>query len=230
MRKDIIYYYNWMDKKYRINSDKRWETFKTAINLYVQNEFKTVVETGCARIPGDWGGGLSTLILGDLCKYLEDGSHMYTVDINGGNMEACKQITAEQANYITYNVDDSVNYLNNWKGPKIDLLYLDSFDYPYGVLLNAYGGMRDIISSEAKLAQFTEDEIVAQFTKVIAPSQDHCVKELEAALPHLHDKTIILIDDNNLAGGGKPRLAKDELVKLGYTCLIDYQQSLWIKW
>jgi hypothetical protein len=127
-------------------------------------------------------------------------------------------------------VGDSVTYLQNWSGPKIDLLYLDSFDYPYGELLNAYGGMVDIVASEAKLNKFTEDEIVAQFADVIAPSQDHCVKELEAALPHIHDRTIILIDDNNLGGGGKPRTAKDRLIELGYTCLIDYQQSLWIKW
>jgi hypothetical protein len=48
-------------------------------------------------------------------------------------------------------------------------------------------------------------------------------------LPNLHDKSVILIDDNGMAGGGKPRLAKDILIELGYTCLYDWQQTLWIK-
>lgn len=230
MRKDIVYYYSWLDKKFRTKSDQRWNTFKTAMNLYVQNGFKTIVETGCARLPDDWGGGQSTLLLGEFCKYLGDGSKLWTVDLNPTNMQACKIITGECADFIDYNIGDSVAFLKSWTGPKIDFLYLDSYDYPYGHLLNAYGGAQDIAAAEKILNDMTEDQVVAKFADVIAGSQNHCVEELHAALPHLHDRSIILIDDNNLAGGGKPRLAKNELVSLGYTCLADWQQSLWIKW
>ena len=40
---------------------------------------------------------------------------------------------------------------------------------------------------------------------------------------------VIMLDDNRLPHGGKPRLAKVELRKRGWTCLLDYQQTLWIK-
>jgi hypothetical protein len=35
------------------------------------------------------------------------------------------------------------------------------------------------------------------------------------------------MDDNMLPGGGKPRMAKKALSKLGYRCLLDSQQTLW---
>lgn len=228
--KELVYYYNEMDKLYRGKSDSRWASFKVAMNLFVQFNGKRIVETGCARLPNDWGGGLSTMLFGDFCSRLNDGSHVWTVDLSSRNMEMCKNITSKYSEYITYNVGDSVEYLSSIDiGGKIDLLYLDSYDYEYGELLNIYGGRTDIDAAIKTLHSMTEDEIVKKHGDVIKGSQDHCVKELYAALPHIHDKTIILIDDNNLPGGGKPRLAKDVLIELGYVCLYDWQQTLWLK-
>jgi len=80
----------------------------------------------------------------------------------------------------------------------IDLLYLDSFDYPEG----PDDALRDA-------------------------SQQHCRNELEAALPFLAPSAIVLIDDGDLPGGGKPRLAKERLAQLGWTCVLDEYQTLW---
>jgi hypothetical protein len=38
-----------------------------------------------------------------------------------------------------------------------------------------------------------------------------------------------MIDDNQLPGGGKSRLAKEHLAGLGWSCLLDFQQSVWRK-
>lgn len=228
--KDLIYYFSEMDKLYRAKSSERWASFKIAMNLFVQQGGRRIVETGCARQENDWGAGLSTLLFGDLCKRLDNGSHLWTVDLSARNMGVCKQITADYSDYITYNVGDSVEYCESLDiGGKVDLLFLDSYDYPYGELLNYYGGRTNIEKAEQTLNAMSEDEIVDKHWDIIKGSQEHCVKELDAALPHCHDKTIILIDDNCLPGGGKPRLAKDILAKLGYICLYDWQQTLWVK-
>lgn len=61
------------------------------------------------------------------------------------------------------------------------------------------------------------------------PAQKHALQELNAAYPKFHDKSIILVDDNLFANGGKARLVKHELHKLGWTCILDYKQTLWIR-
>ena len=231
MRKDLVYYYNELDRIYRSYSDQRWSTFKTAMNLFTQQDGRVIVETGCARIPNDWGGGLSTLMFGKFCELYGNDSHLWTVDISFTNIAACKSITREFEDYITYATSDSVIFLETWTGDKIDFLYLDSFDYPYWEMIKKMGRTQgDVETENRERGQEFEAETVASWSNLIDPCQIHCLNELNAALPHLHDKTIILIDDNALAGGGKSRVAKERLIELGWTCLLDWQQTLWIKW
>jgi hypothetical protein len=117
-------------------------------------------------------------------------------------MELCRRITRRWAKRISYNVGDSAAYLSDWAagrpGVPIDLLYLDSWDYP----VSGDDGSR-------------------------AASQRHCLAELEAALPVLQEHSLVLIDDGALPGGGKPLLAKRRLAELGWTCLVDAYQTLW---
>lgn len=60
-------------------------------------------------------------------------------------------------------------------------------------------------------------------------SQEHQLKEIIAIYPKLSDKSIILLDDNNFENGGKTLLTKNFLQKSGWICVLDHQQTLWIK-
>jgi FMN-dependent NADH-azoreductase len=60
-------------------------------------------------------------------------------------------------------------------------------------------------------------------------SQSHCLAEFRAIEPRLQKNTIVLIDDNMLPFGGKPKLLKEYLDQKGWVCLFDYQQTLWIR-
>ncbi|HZS93732.1 MAG TPA: class I SAM-dependent methyltransferase [Chloroflexota bacterium] len=59
--------------------------------------------------------------------------------------------------------------------------------------------------------------------------QRHNLRELKAALPHVSTGGIILLDDNWYPNGGKTRLSKTYLLEKGWLCLLDSQQSLWIR-
>jgi len=52
---------------------------------------------------------------------------------------------------------------------------------------------------------------------------------LKLAEKNFNDKTVVLLDDNNFLDGGKTKLAKIYLKEHGWRCVLDYQQSLWIK-
>lgn len=48
------------------------------------------------------------------------------------------------------------------------------------------------------------------------PAQQHCLKEVQAACSHLTENSIIMIDDCNIPGGGKGRLALGWLEQQGW--------------
>ncbi len=118
---------SWFDQKYKDKSSGRYNTFKCALNLFRQSKGKTIVETGTTRMKDDWGAGSSTILFGDYLKTY--GGKLYTVDIEPKNIETCKEITKEFAENIEYVVDDSIHFLQRFKD-SIDLLYLDSYDFP----------------------------------------------------------------------------------------------------
>lgn len=224
--KDFLFNTGWFDNRYAGPGHRRHATIKAALNLFLQNNGTHIVETGCCRYPDDWGAGLSTVMFGDFCKRY--GKRLHTVDLSPENMEICKNLTKEYGDNTSYHVSDSVTFLVSFDRT-IDLLYLDSYDYPYGEILEVYGGKTDIDKARRILEGMSDEEIVARHGAIIAGSQEHCLKELLAALPRMNDKTPILIDDCALPGGGKGRTAKDWLLANGYTCILDLYQTLWIK-
>lgn len=90
-----------------------------------------VVETGTMWSPLDDNMGAFTYIFADLIKNWTGGK-LITIDISEKNIESCKKTTEKFSDVIEYVVSDSVSYLKNMKDEdvsKIDLLYLDSWDF-----------------------------------------------------------------------------------------------------
>jgi hypothetical protein len=195
----------WFSKAYGARLGMRSTTFREAIERLCDTTGpeRTIVETGCVRERNDYSAGYSTVVFAELAERY--GGRIFTVDLSAQNMALCRRVTKRWSKLVSYNVGDSIAYLRAWgdgegAGRRIDLLYLDSWDYPV-----APGEDAD---REA--------------------SQRHCLGELEAALPFLGPESVVLIDDGDLPGGGKPRLAKERLAELGWECLIDAYQTLWM--
>lgn len=130
--KDFLFINNWFDQKYKVKSDGRYPTFKLALNLLLQTAMKygsgmNILETGTTRMVDDFGAGYSTVLFGDFVSHY--GGHVWTVDIEPRNMDVCRVVTLPYQDKISYVVDDSHHYLSDFKD-RINLLYLDSYDYP----------------------------------------------------------------------------------------------------
>lgn len=231
--KDFVYQRtDWFVKKYADKSDQRYPTLKIALNLYLQQEGRVIVETGCLRERGDYGSGQSTFLFCDVVSRY--GGHVWSIDVSAKNLKVCGEVTKEFESNRTLICNDSVvgieGLKNDGKFPgKIDLLYLDSWDYPYVEMCYLYDGRKNFEKALHTLATMTDEEVIEKHGDMFLDCQEHTLKELKAALPYLHDKSIILIDDNDMAGGGKSRIAKEWLLDNKYTCLLDRQQTLWIK-
>jgi hypothetical protein len=202
MGNDFLFSGNWFDRKYSQLSSGRYTTFKTALNLIHQGRLGgngeiVIVETGTTRLPNDWGAGMSTVLFGDYLKRY--GGLLYTVDIEAKNIETCREVTKEFENNIEYVVSDSHDFLRDFK-KGIDLLYLDSMDYP---LKKEEGPVEDC--------------------------QKHQLKEYELAKAKLKSGwSVVLLDDNELRDGGKCKLTKQQLLKDMAVHVMDAQQSLWL--
>ena len=87
-----------------------------------------IVETGCIRNVTEeskFGDGWSTLNWEYYAK--KTNSKVFVVDINENHINQSKKIVP-QSELIEYYLDDSVNYLKKFS-KKIDLLFVDSYDY-----------------------------------------------------------------------------------------------------
>lgn len=211
-RRDFTYTSSWAEgspsnwfhtKYYYAGANARYWTFQMALNLLSQQtDNPVIIETGCQRQQDDIGAGMSTSIFGEYCK--EYGGKVISVDMIEHHLNVCRACCSAYTKQIEYVLSDSLTFLQSYKG-RVDLLYLDSVDYPIG----------DQAGDEA----------------LQTASQTHSLAEFCAAENKLHSKTILLIDDNQLPGGGKPKLLKEYLETRGWVCLFDFQQSLWMpKW
>ncbi len=61
------------------------------------------------------------------------------------------------------------------------------------------------------------------------PSQEHHLKEVEAAYPYLTKKSIVMIDDHSLPGGGKSKLALQFLKERGWKVVAEGYQVLLVR-
>lgn len=107
----------------QVHNSYRYESWLFMIEKMYQFERPVcVVETGTA--PKKYG---STYILGDFIKN-HVGGKLITIDVDEGYIESCKEQTKEFSDVIEYIHSDSVEYLKNYKGQNIDILYQDSYD------------------------------------------------------------------------------------------------------
>ena len=194
--KNFLYEGSWFEKLHNVPGNSRYWTFKIALNLYAQMGGKIIVETGTTTV-GDLGAGASTVIFGEyLIRY--DGV-LYTVDIEPEYIKKCKEVTKPYATKIHYEVSDSLLFLKGFKD-KIDLLYLDSYDYPLD-------GSSPLPCQEHQL-----DEVKLAYPK------------MNGGIVLLDDNMIGAFPGSK----GKTKLSKEYLLVHGATLIMDYQQSLWI--
>lgn len=221
---DFINSGNWFDKKYAALSDYRYPTFKAALNFFIQREGRIIVETGTSKHTDDWGAGKSTIMLADFANKYE--IFFYSIDIISGKEreETEKHIRAITSGAI-FLENDAVKELASFD-QNIDLLFLDSLDFPDHQIAMKYGSTYNEGWAAAKA--LPHKKVLEENYELLLPCQKHCYNELMAAMPYMNDNSVVLIDDN-LPGFGKKRLAAEWLRINNWTCVLDMYQSLWIK-
>lgn len=124
---------------------------------------------------------------------------LYSVDNSAEHLAVAKDVVG---------LDYTSDYVRFFLCDSVQFLssFQDSIDFLYLDSLD-YGPTRPLVSN----------------------CQAHQLKELEAAFDKLSSRAVVLLDDNDLPFGGKTRLAKEFLAKHEWLCVLDWQQSLWVR-
>ena len=119
----------------RFNKKKniRFNSFKETFRICKKRGLKIIVETGTARgkikflffKKYNWKDGMSTIMFAEYVKNVN--GKLHTCDISAKNIDNAKKFTKNYSNYISYYVQNSIDFLRNFND-RIDLLYLDSLD------------------------------------------------------------------------------------------------------
>lgn len=134
-------------------NDKRYITFKLAMDIMLKRGLKTIVETGTAR-DGDsncGGDGCSTVVL----SRFAEGNPGFTVESVDISPDAVRRSAEAFSAFNCTRVveSDSLQFLRDYGRP-IDFLYLDSFDFDHNdprpsqehhlkEIIAAYGKLHD---------------------------------------------------------------------------------------
>jgi hypothetical protein len=215
---------------YHKEHDQRYPTMRRALNLLAERGGKVIIETGCVRMKHDWGAGMSTLLFADWCSRHD--AYLYSVDISKANLQTAREVVGDALSpFVTFIESDSIEFLKALGKNSVDLLYLDSLDFPWGEMIDQHGIGMDREQAIRELWEMDEEQVIARYGELIGPCQDHCVGELMAAGHALRDSSIVLMDDWHFPGQGKVRLARLALQKFGWIELSKWgdQQSLWTK-
>lgn len=182
----------------------RFSTFKTAISLFLQrNGCKTIVETGCQRAVNDWGAGCSSLIFAETLNQFPEKGILCSIDLSLPNLQTCYEC---------------IKHVDNQR-----------FQLIHGDSVNALRGINEVISGPIGLLFLDSLDLMPQdFKNVFA--QTHQLNELKMVYNSLDENSVILLDDNGpFPDGGKTELAKKFLIENDWKCVIDYDQTLWLK-
>jgi len=131
-----------------------------------------IIETGCTRQAGNWAGDGGSTLLFDKYAEFHPGSVVHTVDIDPAATQLCASLVSARVNVHT---GDSVRFLRS--------------------LADAPRASRPIVDL------LYLDSYDVNFEDAF-PSAFHHIKELVAAAPLLHRRTLVAVDDSPASMNG----------------------------
>ncbi len=146
---------------FRYDFRKRRNTFLKVMDLMKTIEAKTIIETGTSRegLHGAKSNGAATIVFGKWAK--ENGAFVHSVDISEDSCKNAQQEVDKQNlnEFVKIHHSDSLIFLENFKD-KVDLLYLDSYDYSSDVEVQKKSQEHHLLEFKAIESRLHQNSIV----------------------------------------------------------------------
>jgi hypothetical protein len=111
----------------------------------------------------------------------------------------------------------------------IDLLILNDIHFPIEELTARVCPSSDYLSGRNILNSMEEREILDGHGDLINPSKERALFEYKLLRSKLSKSSVVILEGNDYPGGSQTSLVKKQLGSDGFICLLDLQQSVWIR-
>jgi len=124
----------------------------------------------------------------------------------------------------------NINDHNIYNDDKIDVLILNDIHFPIQELISlTKRGDENYIETQNILSQYSDEDFMYKFSKIIMPSQERTLFEFRLFRDNLSKKSTVVLEGNDFPGGAQTCLVKRELKEMGFICLLDTKQSIWFR-
>lgn len=146
---------------FRYDFRKRRDTFKETLSLLDKIGAKTLIETGTSRegLHGAKSNGAATIVFGKWAQ--ENKAYLHSVDISEESVANAQAEVDRQKlnNSVKIYCSDSLDFLEKFD-EKVDLLYLDSYDYSSDLAVQKKSQEHHLLEFKAIEDQLHKDTIV----------------------------------------------------------------------
>ncbi len=214
---------------------QRYYTMSAAINVFTQSYGHNIVQIGSEPR----NSAHSNFDLFDFYADLVKDCNKVSYSIFHESDNISQQKREQHLNSIIYNkYNDESNRIRirnikdsniYEKTDNIDLLILNDIYFPIEELTTRVCPSADYLSGRNILYSITDAEMNHSYGEIISPSKERCLYEYKLFKNKLSRSSVVILEGNDYPGGAQTSLVKKQLGSDGFICLLDLQQSVWIK-
>jgi len=214
---------------------QRYYTMSAAINVFTQSYGHNIVQIGSEPRNSAHSNFDLFDFYADLVR--ECNKVSYSIFHESDNIKQQKR--EQYLNSIIYNkYSDESNRIrirnikdnNTFENTNnIDLLILNDIYFPIEDLTARVCPNADYLSSRNVLYSISDSEMSHSYGEIINPSKERCLYEYKLFRKKLSRSSVIILEGNDYPGGAQTSLVKKQLGSDGFICLLDLQQSVWIR-
>ena len=122
-----------------------------------------------------------------------------------------------------------ISEYKQYKQDDIDLLILNDIDYPIKELTRKLNKQLNHLEARNILNSIDEKEFEYLYGSLVHECRKRVLKEYKTFSKHLSRRAIVVLEGNDYPGGSQTLLAKRQLEREGFICLLDLKQSVWVR-
>ncbi len=208
---------------------ERYYTIQLMLNLFEGFGGSNIIQVGCQKRDFE---SFHYDLFNILADYVDEKKLHYVnyslYHNKDDNAKAVQSLIYKKYNTKQINIKDISEY-KEYKQNDIDLLILHDINYPMQKLIQQVDSKLNYLEARNILNGIEEKEFEHLFGDTVHQCRKTMLDQLKTFSSRLARRAIVVLEGNDYPGGSQTLLAKRQLEREGFICLLDLKQSVWTK-